>query len=130
MSGTFEFPSGGDGELTPALRELYRAPTGEAYWAGLEARIMARAGLDGSAVTPAAWWQVMGGWSRLGLVAAGLAALLLGAAAIHERQAELRDQYEMVLEEHSTFATPMTVAIPGPRDMRERDHRIRDLLEF
>ena len=129
MSGTYEFPTGGDGELTPALRDIYRAPADEAYWAGLEARILARTGLDGAGA-PAAWWQVMDGWSRLGLVAAGLAALLLGAAAIHERQAELRNQYEMVLEEHSTFAAPMTVAIPSARDMRERDHRIRDLLEF
>jgi len=128
MSGTYEFPTGGDGELTPALREMYQPPTGDAYWAGLEARVLARAGLDGAA-TPA-WWQVIGGWSRLGLAAAAVVALLAGAAAIRERQAQLRDQYEMVLEAHTEFASPMTVAIPGPRDMREREHRIRDLLEY
>jgi hypothetical protein len=129
MSGTYEFPTGGDGELTPALRELYRAPEGEAYWAGLEARILAHAGIDVNAAPPA-WWQVIGGWSRFGLAAAGIVALLAGAAAIRERQAELRDQYEIVLEAHSDFATPMTVAIPGPRDMRQREQHIRDLLEY
>ena len=129
MSGTYEFPTGGDGELTPALRDLYRAPADDMYWAGLEARILARAGLDGT-VAPVAWWQVLGGWSRLGLAAAALAALLAGAAAIHEREVELQDQYEMVLESHAEFATPTTVAIPGPRDLRAREHRIRDLLEY
>lgn len=131
MNGTYEFPTGGDGELTPALRELYQPPAGDAYWAGLEARILARAGLDGAATL--AWWQVIGGWSRVGLAAAAIVALLAGAAAIRERQAELRDQYEMVLEVPTEFAAPMTVAIPGPRDARERrdrEHRIRDLLEY
>ena len=130
MSGTLEFPTGGDGELTPALRELYRPPADEAYWAGLEGRILARAGVE--AGTPAAWWQVMSGWNRLGLVAAGLVALLAGAAtlAIHEREADLQDQYEMVLEADPALGTPMMIAIPGPRDRREREHRIRDLLEY
>ena len=129
MSGTFEFPTGGDGELTPALRDLYRAPADESYWTGLEARILAHAGFHGT-TAPTAWWQVIGGWSRVGLIAAGLAALLAGAAAIRVREAELQEQYEMVLDAHSEFATPMTVAIPGPRDMRDREHRIRDLLEY
>ena len=129
MSGTLEFPTGGDAELTPALRDVYRAPADEAYWDGLEARILARVGVEGGAA-PAAWWQVMGGWSRLGLVAAGLAALLAGAAAIREREADLQDQYEMVLEANPELGTPMMIAIPSQRDLRERENRIRDLLEL
>jgi hypothetical protein len=129
MSGTLEFPTGGDGHVTPALRDLYQPPADEAYWNGLEARILARAGfVDGTA--PLAWWQVLGSWSRVGLVAAGLAALVAGAAMLSEREAERQDQYEMVLEAQPELGTPMTVAIPGPRDRREREHRIRDLLEY
>ena len=129
MSGTLEFPTGGDGHVTPALRDLYQAPADEAYWNGLEARILARAGfVDG--VAPLAWWQVLGSWSRLGLVAAGLAALVAGAAVLSEREAERQDQYEMVLEAQPELGQPMTVAIPGPRDRRERERRIRDLLEY
>jgi hypothetical protein len=131
MSGTLEFPTGGDGELTPALRDLYQAPADEAYWAGLEARILARTtGALVADIQPVAWWQVMGSWGRAGLVAAGLVALLAGAAAMRVHEAELQDQYEMVLEANPELATPMTVAIPGPRDMRERERRIRDLLEY
>lgn len=128
MSGTLEFPTGGDGQLTPALRDLYRAPADEAYWEGLEARILARVGVE--AEMPAAWWQVMGGWTRVGLLAAGLAALLAGAAALREREADLQDQYEMVLEANPALGAPMMIAIPSPRDLRERENRIRDLLEF
>lgn len=137
MSGTYEFPTGGDGELTPALRELYRAPEGEAYWAGLEARILARTvgasaagGSPAADVPPMAWWQVMGSWSRAGLVAAGLAALLASAAAMRAHEADLQAQYEMVLEANPELANPITVAIPGPRDVRDRQSRIRDLLEY
>ena len=132
MSGTLEFPTGGDGEVTPALRDLYRAPADQAYWDGLEARILARMALPGVASdsAPLAWWQVMGGWSRVGLVAAGLAALLAGAAALREREADLQDQYEMVLEANPELGTPMMIAIPSPRDIRQRENRIRDLLEF
>lgn len=131
MSDTLEFPTGGDGELTPALRDLYQAPADDAYWAGLEARILARTvGAPVADIQPVAWWQVMGSWSRAGLAAAGLAALLAGAAAMRAREANLRDQYEMVLEADPRLTTPMTVAIPGPRDMRGRESRIRDLLEY
>ena len=118
-----------DEPVREALRAHYAPPADPAYWDGLEARILAHAGFHGT-TAPTAWWQVIGGWSRLGLVAAGLAALLAGAAAIRVREAELQEQYEMVLDAHSEFATPMTVAIPGPRDMRDREHRIRDLLEY
>lgn len=129
MNGTLEFPTGGDGNLTPALRELYRPPADEAYWDGLEARILARAGLDGTATAPA-WWQVLGAWSRVGLVAAGLVALVAGAAALRHREADLQESWEMVLEGNPSIATPMTVAIPSPRDYRERERSLRDVLEY
>lgn len=133
MSGTLEFPTGGDGELTPALRELYAAPAGEGYWDGLEAGILARIGLEGAAPAPAPqWWQVLGSWSRLGLAAAGIAAIVAGVTALREREAELQESYEMVLEADPALSTPMAVVIPGPRDDRERERArsLRDVLEY
>lgn len=135
MSGTLEFPTGGDGELTPALRDMYAPPAGEAYWDALEAKITARVGIAGAGgALPAApqWWQVLGGWTRLGLAAAGLAALVAGAAALREREAELQESYEMVLEADPALKAPMAAVIPGPRDDRERERNrtLRDVLEY
>lgn len=117
MSGTFEFPTGADGELTPHLRAIYRAPEDAAYWNALEARILGRA------VDAPAWWQVLGEWSRVGLLAAGLAVLAVGLATLHSEQAETRAAYEIVLDASPALPAPMSasVALPGPGDRTERD---------
>lgn len=62
-----------DDALTAALRAIYQKPTGEAYWAALEGRIMAR--IEESE----AWWSVSDRWLRAGLVAAAAALVLAGA---------------------------------------------------
>lgn len=59
--------------LTAALRAIYRRPTGEAYWAALEGRIMAR--VDESE----AWWSVSDRWVRVGLAAAAVTLLVAGS---------------------------------------------------
>ena len=61
-----------DDALTAALRAIYRRPTGEAYWAALEGRIMAR--IDESE----AWWSVSDRWMRIGLMAAAATLLVAG----------------------------------------------------
>ena len=120
MSGTLEFPTGADGELTPHLRAIYQTPDEAAYWDGLEARILARAG---RAVEAPAWWQVLGEWSRVGLLAAGLTVLVAGLAAMRSAQEETRAAYEIVLEASPALPAPMSasVALPGPGDRSERD---------
>lgn len=65
-----------DDALTATLRAIYEKPTGEAYWAALEGRIMAR--IDESE----AWWSVPDRWLRAGLAAAAVAVLLAGAMYI------------------------------------------------
>lgn len=66
-----------DDALTAALRAIYQRPTGAAYWAALEGRIMAR--IDESE----AWWSVSDRWVRVGLVAA--AATLVTAGGLFLR---------------------------------------------
>ncbi|MCC7195771.1 MAG: hypothetical protein IT356_09470 [Gemmatimonadaceae bacterium] len=61
-----------DDALTAALRAIYRKPAGEAYWAALEARIMARI------ADAEAWWTVPDRWLRVGLAAAAAALILAG----------------------------------------------------
>jgi hypothetical protein len=61
-----------DDALTSALRAIYQRPTGEAYWASLEQRIMTR--IDDAD----AWWSVSERWLRTGLVAAAAALVIAG----------------------------------------------------
>ena len=94
-------------EVTRQLRERYAAPTGE-YWDGLEARIMAAVTAGRVAVTDAAeWWQVLAGWARGGLVAATLAVVVAGSAALHARDAATDDSLDALT---NAAATPLTRA--------------------
>lgn len=75
-----------------ATRTLYASPEGDAYWSGLESRIMARIG-DSVA---GRWWMVVGGWARGGLVAAAalLVAAVVGALMMRAHDQEMRMAYE------------------------------------
>jgi hypothetical protein len=65
-----------DDALTTALRAIYRAPADEAYWTGLEQRIMA--GVSQVDVGDA-WWTVSDRFVRFGLVAAAAVLVIAGA---------------------------------------------------
>jgi len=117
-------PDDRDPEATELLREAYRAPTDPTYWAGLERRIMAR--VAGGA-PPAEWWEAFAGWTRAGLIAAGIAAAAALAAMLQTRAAESRIAYEAVVE-----ASPV---LPGARVMRtagvsERESTLRYLTAY
>lgn len=122
MSGTLEFPTGADAELTSHLRAVYAAPADDAYWQGMEGRILGRLGVEGPT-----WWQVLGGWTRAGLIAAGIATIAAGLVALHSRQLEARAAYEIVLDASPALPAPMAAApiIPG-----ERDRQLRDILDY
>ena len=64
-----------DNLIVRELRELHAPPGGDSYWAGLEARIMARIGRAESS-----WWHEFGRLARPALAAA--AALLIAAALL------------------------------------------------
>ncbi|MDA1081877.1 MAG: hypothetical protein O2973_09425 [Gemmatimonadetes bacterium] len=65
--------------LTTALRAIYSKPTGEAYWAALEQRIMNR--VDESET----WWTVPDRWTRVGLAAAAAALVIAGGLYLREQ---------------------------------------------
>ena len=117
---TDEIPFGGHNDpLRAALRDIYAPPADAAYWHGLEARVLARVrhgASDGNE-----WWQLLGGWARAGVVAAGLAATAAGATLMQTRAAEARVAYEAVVE--STPSLPLTAVARGegeaPADGRE-----------
>ena len=124
MSGTFEFPTGADGQVTPHLRALYAAPVREAYWEALEGRI-----LGGIGVPAPAWWQVLGGWTRMGLVAAGIAAAVAGMALVESHVTGTRAAYRMVVEQPPVLEAPVASSVFGPA-AAARDSSLRDLLEY
>lgn len=110
---------GPDDPLAALLRERYAAPTDPAYWAGLEARVLARVRQGADAAAPE-WWQLLGRWSRVGAVAAATTALVAAAALVQSRAAAARAAFEAVVE--TTPALPITAVARTavtPADGRE-----------
>jgi hypothetical protein len=75
--------SNDDDEPVAGLRALYAAPTGDAYWNELQARIMARV-----ADVELGWWTELDRWFRPALAAAAVLLLAAGAAMLYARQTE------------------------------------------
>ena len=110
-----------DERVTALLRDIYAPPQDPAYWAGLEARVLARVRAEGAAGAAAPeWWQLLGGWARAGALAASLAALVAGAALLQTRAAEARAAYAAVVE--TTPAIPLSAvarSADAPAEGRE-----------
>jgi hypothetical protein len=84
------------GRVIEETRAMYAPPGGDAYWGGLESRIM-------SAIADSAagrWWMVVGSWARGGLVAAAalLIAAVVSALLLQAHQQEMRTAYESVTQ--------------------------------
>ena len=110
------YPAGDDGEVARELRELYAAPTSEAYWTELEARIMSRVHelqLD--------WRTELAQWARPALVAAAVALIAAGVALFRHHQAEAQLAYDSIL---SPTPIPVETAVrPIPQGNREATFR-------
>lgn len=70
--------AGRDDAVSRELRRMYAAPGGEAFWHGLERRIMARVALAEEDV----WWRQLARWRR-GIAVVAAAALVIAAFAVH-----------------------------------------------
>ncbi|HVA58281.1 MAG: hypothetical protein WBQ26_14655 [Gemmatimonadaceae bacterium] len=93
-----------DDEITRGLREMYAAPSSEAYWSELEARITSRiAGVE------LGWWTELDHWTRPALLAAAALILACTAAVFRAHQAEQTTAYEALL-----------APIPGPLETAVR----------
>ena len=82
-----------DDALTQALRTIYAAPQGEAYWTTLEHRII------GALDAEDAWWTVPDRWLRAGLVAAAAVLVIAGGLFLRaQAQLDRTMAYENVVE--------------------------------
>jgi hypothetical protein len=86
---------GGDADVTRGLRELYAAPADDAYWRGLEARIISR--ISGAPVRTIGWWDELDHWMRPALVAAAVVLIASGVAILRTHQIEQEVAYESML---------------------------------
>ena len=91
-------PDGRDDDVTRALRRLYAAPEGEAYWHQLEGKILARvAGASAAGAPDAAWWVSLSRWVTPGLIAAAIAFAVAGMTLWRARETRERTELEALL---------------------------------
>lgn len=110
-------PDGRDDELTRALRAMHAPPGGEAFWAQLERRILARVTSSDDDI----WWRQLARWRR-GLAVAVAAAIVVAALAArhssHERSLAAYREIE------SSRVAPVQVASETEREA-SRDVTLR-----
>lgn len=96
MADELKFPTNGvkadrdslDASLTALIKGAYAPPDGEAYWPGLEQRIMARIASESQNESP--WWSVLAPWGRPALIAA--TAIFAIAGVINRQLVDADDQ--------------------------------------
>ena|SRR6476469_2959493 len=110
-------PEGRDDELTRALRLLQSPPGGEAFWEGLERRILARVASSEDDL----WWRQLARWRR-GLAVAGAAAIVIAAVvARHSNHLRSIAAYQEI---ESSRVVPVQVASETEREA-SRDVTLR-----
>lgn len=97
-----------DEEIVDALRAMNAAPGGEAYWDGLESRIMARVSGERGSV-----WPLFARWAPAGLVAAAVALLTAGMALQRIEAEEASAAYEAAVRGAAPMAVQTVSARPG-----------------
>ena len=134
MSNDLHFPTGGrndDAELGRLLRPLYAAPEDDAYWTGLEARILSRVRAERAVAGDAAvvgrlgaairgdeageWWEVLSHWTRAGLAAAAVIAVVPGTLMLQHEREEARLAAEALLVEPPTYTMQLRDGSSPPR---------------
>lgn len=110
-------PEGRDDQLTRALRAIYTPPGGDAFWEGLERRILGRV----SAIEEDLWWRQLSRWGR-GLALAGAAAIVMaGLVAQHSNHQRSIAAYREI---ESSRVVPVQVASETEREA-SRDVTLR-----
>jgi hypothetical protein len=93
-----------DESIVNLVRDAYAPPDSDAYWAGLESRIMARIASEGSG--DSRWWTVLAPWARPALVAAAAIFALAGLINQNLSESDSPLAYDSVLQS----VTPDVVA--------------------
>src|SRR3954454_23664632 len=98
------FPTGDD-ELTGAMRSLYAAPAGHAYWNELESRIMGRV-----AEVELGWWTELDRWLKPALAAAAVLVIAAGVAMFRPHQSDTASAYEELFTPPPVAGAPVEAA--------------------
>ena len=113
--------TGADDEVTGALRAMFRAPSGEAYWSALHERIVAHVSGAGES-----WYAPFGRWVGIGLAAAAVAMTVAGVALERVRDREGAAAYQAVIgQPHALAARMVSERSVGER----RDATLRFVIE-
>lgn len=108
----------GDEKVVPLMRELYAPPADEAYWTGLETRVLSLLASNrlGIVRLQSSLWSVLERWATPGLAAAGL--LFIAAGLFLARpEDEAPVAYEEVSEPAVVDELPGAVnVVTAPRD--------------
>ncbi|HUX33054.1 MAG TPA: hypothetical protein VMV51_04215 [Gemmatimonadaceae bacterium] len=105
--------------ITRGLREMYAAPSSEAYWSELETRIMHR--ISGVEL---GWWTELDQWTRPALLAAAALLIACSAALFRAHEAEQTTAYEALL---APVPGPVE-AVARPMLQDQRDGTVRYVL--
>jgi hypothetical protein len=105
--------------VTRGLRAMYAAPSDEAYWSELEARIMHRI-----SSVELGWWSELDHWTRPALLAAAALLLACRAALVRAHEQEQATAYEALL---APVPGP-TEAVARPMLQDQRDGTVRYVL--
>jgi hypothetical protein len=96
-----EFISPEDAAVRDGLANIYAAPSDPAYWSDLQIRILTRiADSD-----PGLWWMFLGRWARAGIVAAALALMAAGVAAVMNKDEANQIAFQSLLDGERTPIT-------------------------
>lgn len=91
-----------DATLASEVRHLYAPPAvargDQNYWSSLEQRIMARVADPAflASLESPRWWNVLEGWSRAGMLAAGIALAVSAALLQNQTPDDTGMEYEAV----------------------------------
>jgi hypothetical protein len=91
-----------DDDVTRGLRQLFAPPNDDAYWRGLESRILARVQRSGPPAI--AWWEELDGWTWPALVAAAVVLLAVSVGLLRDREIQQDTEYASVF-------TPTTLPV-------------------
>jgi hypothetical protein len=116
------FPNGDD-EMTGAMRGLYAAPAGHAYWNELESRIMARV-----AEVELGWWTELDRWLKPALVAAAVLVVTAGVAMFRAQQAETQSAYDELFSPTPVPGAPVEASAVQRSTPDQRDNALRFII--
>ena len=116
------FPNGDD-ELTGALRGLYAAPAGHAYWNELESRVMARV-----AEVELGWWTELDRWLKPALVAAAVLVITAGVAMFRAQQADTLSAYDELFAPTPVPGAPVEASAVQRATPDQRDNALRFII--